>query len=129
MNLQTFLSFDGRIPRKTFWLGHLVLFVAYTVLSILIFSLIGSFSSENLQNPSGHEVNTILLVVLWGPLILALVYGSFALTAKRWHDHGKSGWFVLWGFVPVANVWALVMNGFLRGTEGPNRFGPDPIAD
>ena len=29
----------------------------------------------------------------------------------------------------VASVWALVELGFLRGTVGPNRFGPDPRPD
>ena len=28
----------------------------------------------------------------------------------------------------VVETWALVECGFLRGTAGPNRFGPDPLA-
>jgi uncharacterized membrane protein YhaH (DUF805 family) len=28
----------------------------------------------------------------------------------------------------VALIWWIVECGFLRGTDGPNRFGPDPIA-
>jgi uncharacterized membrane protein YhaH (DUF805 family) len=26
-------------------------------------------------------------------------------------------------------LWALVDNGFLRGTDGPNRYGDDPLRD
>jgi uncharacterized membrane protein YhaH (DUF805 family) len=26
------------------------------------------------------------------------------------------------------SIWALVELGFLRGTSGPNDFGPDPLA-
>ena len=29
----------------------------------------------------------------------------------------------------VVGIWALVELGFLRGTHGPNAFGPDPRAD
>jgi len=25
------------------------------------------------------------------------------------------------------SIWAVVEIGFLRGTAGPNRFGPDPL--
>jgi uncharacterized membrane protein YhaH (DUF805 family) len=27
----------------------------------------------------------------------------------------------------VVSIWGLVELGFLRGTSGPNRFGPDPL--
>ena len=30
-------------------------------------------------------------------------------------------------FVPIIGFWALIENGFLRGTEGKNRFGEDPL--
>jgi uncharacterized membrane protein YhaH (DUF805 family) len=26
-------------------------------------------------------------------------------------------------------VFALIDNGFVRGTDGPNRYGPDPLAE
>jgi uncharacterized membrane protein YhaH (DUF805 family) len=29
----------------------------------------------------------------------------------------------------IALIWWIVDCGFLRGTEGPNTYGPDPIAD
>jgi len=25
------------------------------------------------------------------------------------------------------SIWAIVVLGFLRGTRGPNRYGPDPL--
>jgi len=63
------------------------------------------------------------MVVLYIPV----VWFSLALQVKRWHDRGKSGWWVLINLIPfVGGLWALVECGFLRGTEGPNQFGPDP---
>ena len=48
---------------------------------------------------------------------------------KRFHDRDKSGWWVLLNLVPVIGwLWALIDNGFLRGTDGPNRFGENPLA-
>jgi hypothetical protein len=33
-------------------------------------------------------------------------------------------WFLLWGSY---GIYLFTTNGFLRGTEGPNRYGPDPL--
>jgi uncharacterized membrane protein YhaH (DUF805 family) len=40
-----------------------------------------------------------------------------------------SGLSMLVGLVSLAiAIWALVELGFLRGTDGPNQHGPDPLA-
>ena len=37
--------------------------------------------------------------------------------------------FALLGLVPVVGwLWFLIKAGFVRGTDGPNRFGSDPVA-
>ena len=60
---------------------------------------------------------------------LLLVWPALAVSVKRWHDRDRSGWWVLLNLVPVIGwLWALIDNGFLRGTAGPNRFGEDPLA-
>jgi uncharacterized membrane protein YhaH (DUF805 family) len=47
--------------------------------------------------------------------------------AKRCHDRDRSGWFQLIVLIPILGaLWLLVELGFLRGTIGANRFGPDP---
>lgn len=67
-----------------------------------------------------YYVAIIFFVVLW--------WSSLAVQAKRWHDRDKSGWWILINFVPlIGPIWALVENYFLSGTEGPNRFGVDPL--
>ncbi len=61
---------------------------------------------------------------------LLLVWPALAVSVKRWHDRDKSGVWVLLNLVPVIGwIWALIDNGFLRGTKGPNRFGDDPLVD
>ena len=76
MNWQSFfLTADGRIGRKDFWLGYAILFAAGFVAGML---------------------------PLVGPLIsLALIWPSVCIFAKRLHDAGRSGWlaaipFVIW---------------------------------
>jgi uncharacterized membrane protein YhaH (DUF805 family) len=61
-------------------------------------------------------------------ILLVLLVASCMLAIKRCHDRDKSGWFVLISFIPVIGpLWMLVELGFLRGSDGQNRFGPDPL--
>lgn len=60
---------------------------------------------------------------------LLLLWPWFAIAVKRFHDRDQSGWWSLIGLVPlIGQVWLLVVLGFLKGSEGDNRFGPDPLA-
>ena len=66
--------------------------------------------------------------ILGGIFTVIAIYPSLALYAKRWHDRGKSGWWTLIILVPIFGaLWLLVELGFLKGTEGPNDYGNDPL--
>lgn len=100
-------SVRGRINREPFWLFMLALLSASLAVGRL---------AEVLDAP--------VLPLLFD---LAMLWPAIAVSAKRWHDRDKSAWWMLIGLIPiVGNIWALVETGFLRGTSGPNRFGPPP---
>jgi uncharacterized membrane protein YhaH (DUF805 family) len=106
---QILFSFKGRIPRKTYWLWGVLALLLAGLFLVLLLGILGikDDTVERLVN----------VVLLWPAL---------AVSVKRWHDRDKSGWWVLINLIPiVGSLWALVENGFLRGTEGPNRFGED----
>lgn len=106
---QILFSFRGRIPRKTYWIWGVVVLIAFSVFSSLLLGILG--------------MDEMLASVLVNLLVL---WPAFAVSIKRWHDRDKSGWWLLINFIPVIGmIWALVENGFLRGTPGPNRFGED----
>ncbi len=66
-----------------------------------------------------------LLWIAW-LLYLVVIWPAIAISIKRWHDRGKSGWWILIGFVPlIGGLWALID---LPGTSGTNQYGPDPLA-
>jgi uncharacterized membrane protein YhaH (DUF805 family) len=91
------------------------------------------------------------LVVIAMTLVFAWFY--LATSIRRLHDRNKSGWWIVpfvgatglfdqfggrlagsWATFPVrlavliAFIWGLVEMYGLRGTNGPNQFGPDPLA-
>jgi uncharacterized membrane protein YhaH (DUF805 family) len=107
-----FFSLQGRVNRRTFWL--------YGVLALLA---LGTVSMALLEIAGVHPVRA----ERWANLLIA--WPAIAISVKRWHDRDKSGWWVLIVLVPlIGQLWALIDNGFLRGTPGPNRFGPEPPA-
>jgi uncharacterized membrane protein YhaH (DUF805 family) len=64
-----------------------------------------------------------------GALAMPLLFVLVIVQVRRWHDLDKSGVWVFINFVPcLGAVWTLIECGFMPGTPGPNRFGPDPTA-
>jgi uncharacterized membrane protein YhaH (DUF805 family) len=124
MDFGSLFSFQGRVGRQTFWLTQLGMMVAVLVV-VLVASLFAG-ASDQTGSSAGAGILGILLLLLYIPF----VWIGLAVSAKRWHDRDKSAWWILINFVPlIGGIWALIENGFLRGTEGPNSFGEDPITD
>jgi uncharacterized membrane protein YhaH (DUF805 family) len=152
MDLQTlFLSSSGRVSRKTWWMGTLILIVASIVLYFVL-GLIG-----------------LGMTSAFGPIIafLILVYPAYNLGLKRRQDRDNNGmdFKILMGLsalttllqafgigytptdlgngmvvmmpgmlmstvqiiVGIFGIYMLIQLGFLRGTPGPNSYGADPL--
>jgi uncharacterized membrane protein YhaH (DUF805 family) len=137
MNLQTFTSLEGRIPRKGFWLGFLVLMIVTWILEFILFAIFGTSMMANIDPAATPEAQAAAASAMFGKmmvplgiLMLLILWPSICLYAKRWHDRDKSGWWSLIMFIPIiGGIWMLVELGFLRGTDGPNRFGNDPTGN
>jgi len=112
-----YLSADGRVNRKQWWL---YLVVPAVIVSIILSMLDGAMGTFDPESGLG------LLSGLWTLIILI---PSIFVNIKRFHDRDKSGWWVLIGLIPIiGSLWLLIELGFLKGTEGPNRFGP-PVTE
>ncbi len=138
---QLLFSFQGRLNRKPYWMTAIATMLIIIVL--LLFALI--LIREHRFEFAG--LTLVLLVILYIPLI----WIGLAIGAKRLHDRDKSAWWLLVfyaapgilstagnrledvGFIILhvisfaISVWAFVELGCLRGTPGPNRYGPDPL--
>jgi uncharacterized membrane protein YhaH (DUF805 family) len=103
--LNLLFSINGRISRTPFWLVY-VLLIPATLASIL-------FIESSLNN---NPVLTLIVFALHFWIAICIV-------VKRLHDMDATGWYaILLTIIPIA---AIVV-GCIRGTAGPNRFGPDP---
>jgi uncharacterized membrane protein YhaH (DUF805 family) len=110
--LALYFSPKGRIGRATFW--------RHGVLALVLLDIVGIALLQIAGMDAEYAQRIVELVLLWPALVISI---------KRWHDIGRSGWFVLVNLVPaVGQIAALVFNGFVHGTRGPNKFGDDPLA-
>jgi uncharacterized membrane protein YhaH (DUF805 family) len=92
-------SFDGRIRRTEFGLSYIIYIVAAVVIGALM-SIDGSFS-------------------LLGLLFIPAIWFLLAQGAKRCHDRGNSGWYLL---IPFYVFWML----FADSDIGANEYGLNP---
>ncbi len=105
-----YFSLHGRVSRRQFWL--------HGVLALIGMAVLGHLLLDIARVPPHTAERVVNLLLLWPAL---------AVSVKRWHDRDKSGWWVLLNLLPVIGwLWALIDNGLLPGTPGPNRFGADP---
>ncbi|WP_337996067.1 DUF805 domain-containing protein [Oleispirillum naphthae] len=58
---------------------------------------------------------------------LAIFLPTLAVAARRLHDIGKSGWWLLLWLVPLIGPLILIYWWASRGEAGPNDHGPDPL--
>ncbi len=80
-----YADFSGRTGRKAFW---------YFVLWNFIISLILSWISRDLAN--------LYSLIVFIP--------SLAIGVRRLHDIGKSGWWILLGFIPIVGwIWLIIL--------------------
>lgn len=126
------LSFDGRIGRQSWWIGVIVLTVLQWIVMLVLGLVFGTSMMGGMDPNMAPEQAAEMASKGMIPIIIAVlifIYPALAIYAKRWHDRGKSGWWSLIILVPIiGGIWALVEQGFLRGTDGPNQYGPDPLA-
>ncbi|GLR72092.1 DUF805 domain-containing protein [Agaribacter marinus] len=118
---QILFTMEGRIGRKTYWLYYLG-----TVFSLLIL-----FGILMAVLPSAGGESVIGGVIMMGAMLVfyvLMIWVSICISGKRWHDRNKSAWWILISFVPIiGGFWLLIENGFLKGDDGENRFGPPPF--
>ncbi|MFV1999016.1 MAG: DUF805 domain-containing protein [Acidimicrobiia bacterium] len=104
-------KFDGRINRAKFWIGTGISWALIIVAVALAAIIGGSFG--------------FLVAVL---AYVAVIWIGLAVSIKRWHDRGKSGWWILIVLIPfIGYLWALIETGFLEGDKGDNQYGSDPL--
>ncbi|HYF85594.1 DUF805 domain-containing protein [Azospirillum sp.] len=108
--LSQYVGFSGRALRSEYWF-----WVLFTVLLSIVTSIIdvALFPFDDVS-PLSSITN------------LALLLPGLAVSARRLHDVGRSGWWLLLAIVPVIGWIILLIWTVTKGDAAANRFGPPP---
>lgn len=113
--LKRFADFKGRSRRKEYWMFALFN-IAFSILTTLI----------------DYAFGTDSFVYYFG--VFSMLYGLFvlvpflAVSVRRLHDTGKTGWMLLIAIIPILGALWLIVLFVTEGTRGTNMYGPDPKA-
>jgi len=110
-----YATFAGRARRKEYWMFALVNFVICAALAIAGMVMLGK--SQN----SALAMDAVL-----GVYLLLILLPSLAVTVRRLHDTGRSGWWFWIQLVPFVGPIVLFVFTVLDGTPGTNAYGPSP---
>jgi uncharacterized membrane protein YhaH (DUF805 family) len=103
-----YVTFSGRAARSEYWYWTLFTIIASVVAGII------------------DEIIFIGIDIVGTLVSLGLLLPSVAVGVRRLHDIERSGWWLLIGLTGIGLV-LLIYWDCVKGTTGPNRFGPDPL--
>jgi uncharacterized membrane protein YhaH (DUF805 family) len=115
--LRQYADFTGRARRKEYWMFTLVSVIISFVLRFL----------DGVLHPDGN-VGLLSMGLLEGLYSLAVFLPSVAVSVRRLHDTGRSGWWQLIGIIPVIGWIVIIVFLATDGERQPNAYGPDPKA-
>lgn len=146
--IELYTRFDGRISRASWWLGSIALLVP----ALLLLASLPAVQTEQGPRlaPGWQPVASLISLLLVIPQTalatkrfndrghppwVAEVFLGVNLTGVVLQHFGLFSSFaamspletVAWLAFVGYSLWVMVDNGFLKGTDGPNAYGPDPL--
>lgn len=104
--LKNYVGFSGRARRQEFWM-----FTLFNAIALIVLVIVGALIDTQ---------------ILYSIYVLAIFLPSLAVTFRRLHDTGRSGWWVLLGIIPLVGFIVLLVFTATEGQAGANEYGPDP---
>ena len=105
--LKKYAEFSGRARRAEYWMFALINLIVCAILY-----------GVGLALGIGEGIEAV-----YG---LAVLLPSLAVSARRLHDTGRSGWWLLVGAIPVIGWVPLVVFFLQDSVPEANRYGPNP---
>ncbi|TRX23614.1 DUF805 domain-containing protein [Flavobacterium franklandianum] len=110
---ENYANFNGRARRSEYWYFTLANIIVCII--AMIIDKVAGLNFEPLPYGWLYLANSLLVIV-----------PGLAVTVRRLHDLGKSGWFFFIILIPlIGSIWLLVLF-CTEGDQGTNSYGPDP---
>lgn len=112
--LSNYVTFTGRAQRSEYW-WFILFVVIVSVLSGMLDGILGLTFDEDGNGPIQSLVG------------LAILLPTISVSVRRLHDLDRSGWWWWIQLIPLIGFIIFLVFACTPGTDGPNRFGPDPL--
>ncbi len=113
---KNYATFSGRARRKEYWM-----FLLFNMLVAIVMIILDNVLGTTIEN-----MGFGLFYFLYG---LAALIPSWAVSIRRLHDVGKSGWMFLIILIPlVGAIWYFVLT-VTDSDQGENQYGPVPAVE
>jgi uncharacterized membrane protein YhaH (DUF805 family) len=128
--LEVLFSFKGRISRSEYWLKGFLILLPFSILNGILSYVGSTVFATDLANSGAAKWNVAMILSLL--LTVLSLWPGCAILVKRWHDRNRSAWWLPTMLIPIVyiitGIWIFIEVWFVKGTDGPNRFGQDPLA-
>ncbi|MBQ6681972.1 MAG: DUF805 domain-containing protein [Prevotella sp.] len=108
-----YATFTGRASRSEYWM-----FAVFFLLVTLLFIIAAVALATN-------QTLAIIIMILYGLFELAVLLPIWAVSIRRFHDIGKSGWWSLVGFIPYIG-WIIFLYFMCKKSAPDNKYGKKP---
>lgn len=111
--MKKYVDFSGRARRTEYWM--FILFnMIFGVVALVLDSLLGSASEGSVYG------------LFYSLFSLAILLPTWAVTVRRLHDIGKSGWWIFISLIPlIGGIWLFILT-LTDSQPGDNEYGPNP---
>ncbi len=109
--LKKYAVFEGRAGRKEYWF-----FILFNILISMALGYV-DWLTGNINPETG-------LGILSGIYALGVMIPGMAVSVRRLHDTGRSGWWLLITFVPVIGAIVFLYFMVLDSNPETNEYGP-----
>ena len=114
--LSQYSDFSGRASREEYWM--------FVLFNFLIMAVAGIFTALFID--SDLEGLGYVLAVILGLYVLIMIIPSLAVTVRRLHDVGRSGWWYFISFVPYVGGIVLFIFTVSKSEQSSNEYGDIP---
>lgn len=119
--LKEYSKFSGRASRSEYWWWQLAIFLIFFIVPLLC-ALIGALLCT--ANDASSSLRGVIIGDLAGFVmcLISLMCPILAVTVRRLHDTGHSGWWLFITLVPfIGSIWLLVL--LLLSSQDENQYG------
>lgn len=120
-----YAQFNGRSRRSEYWYATLANSLISAIAYLFMLPAISEAANQGYVSDGKAILAGIAAIAVIGYAV-AVIIPTLAMSVRRLHDVGKSGWFMLLAFIPYIGAIILFVFMVLDSQPGANQYGTNP---